>query len=177
MKNGIRKAGRFCFLIMIAALLGCGRGSTESEYLKIRKSQEVAADNLRTKGMVVETRRYPQGEAVAIALKGATVDDALFERLKTVGHITELDLSGTNITDEQMARLNEKAIGSLLLILDLSNTQVSDEGLAKLDNLLLLMNLKVKGTKITAEGVQNFLDKRRTNPSIPNQFKTPTVER
>jgi hypothetical protein len=164
-----------CVLFVFA---GCSKGRKGvSEYQVMRDEQEKVASQLRDKGMVVESRKYPQGDAWAITLKDAEINDEVFGRMKKVGHITELDLSGSTITDDQMAKINDMEVGALLLILDLSNTQISDAGLDKVEDLLLLRTLRLKGTKVTDEGVQRFLDKRQSNKKIPGNFKRPDVER
>ena len=95
--------------------------------------------------------------------------------MKIMGHAVELDLKGSNVTDDQMARLNEQGVGNMLIRLDLSNTAISDAGLYKLTDLYCLMNLNLTGTRVTADGMQRFLAQRQNNPKTvfkPTKIQT-----
>jgi hypothetical protein len=162
----------------LSRFMGCGTfKESDSDFMIKQKAKEEAIAALQEKGLVIEPRHYLQGNAVAVSLKGATIDEPVFDRLKKLGHITELDLSDSTITDQQLARINEAELGSLLLILDLSHTQIGDDGLAKLDSLHLLTVLKLTGTKVTNDGVQRFLDERQAKPNILKKFKSPEIVR
>jgi len=164
-------------LLVPAALAGCGRSNYgPSDYAKMPQREEGAADYIRNRGGKLAKKSYPQGQAWTVDLHGATIDDELFTRLKELVRITELNLSKTNLTDEQMARINDDT-GSLILKLDVSNTAVSDAGLDKLTGLPILTNLNLSGTKVTAAGVDRFRKSRQSNPNVLPVGKAPLVQR
>jgi hypothetical protein len=152
-------------LFLLAFVPGC-KGDGLSDYERMKKKQEGAAAALRKAGAKVTEVRYPQGDAWAIGLSGRTINDELLGRLKELGRIAELDLSKSTVTDDQLAKVNEVEIGSLLVKLDLSHTAVTDAGLDKLTNLLVLGNLNLTGTKATPAGVERFRKRRQEDPKI-----------
>jgi hypothetical protein len=162
--------------VLALALLvtaGCKRRDT-TNYLELEKQrQEQAGASAEGLGIKVVRKSYPQGQAWAVDLSGKQVTDATFDMLKKFDHITELNLSKTNITDAQMARVN--AVGGVLLKLDLSNTAVSDSGLEQLKSLLLLTQLNLSGTKVTPAGVAAFKQNRAKDPRVLPIGKSPLV--
>ena len=58
----------------------------------------------------------------------AKITNDVFNHLKTLKRVTELDVSKSSITDEQVAKLSEQDVGTMLVKLDLSNTAVTDAG-------------------------------------------------
>ena len=147
-------------------LAGCKGGDGLSDYERKQKQLEGAAAELRGAGADVRSVRYPQGDAWAVGLSGMRVDDELLNRLKSLGRVAELDLSKSTVNDDTVSRLNEVEIGGLLVKLDLSHTAVTDAGLDKLQNLVVLSNLNLTGTKVTAAGVERFKKKRQSDPKI-----------
>jgi uncharacterized protein YjbI with pentapeptide repeats len=160
-------------LSALVALSGCGDGL--SEYERIKKKQDEAAASLQSVGGKASLKNYPQGEAWAVDLSGATLSDGVFEDLKRLKRITELNLSKSNASDAMMDHVNE--IGTLLLKLDLSQTAVTDAGLEKLQGLVLLMDFNLTGTKVTQAGVDRFRGKRQNDPRIGAMFKSPSIRR
>jgi hypothetical protein len=171
------RPGAALALLALAAAAGC-TSSKDLEAVSvehIEAQRQGVADSLRGMGGKLTEKKYPQGRAWSVDLSGVQLPDDLFDRLKKLGHITELNLSKTNVTDAQMPALNEKEIGSLLLQLDLSNTAVTDAGLEKLDGLFLLSDLNLKGTQVTRAGVERFKQARAANPNIQQRFKSPNI--
>src|SRR5690242_944942 len=151
-------------LALLAA--GCGRRDTTDYNELEQQKQQQAAAAAEDAGIKAVRKRYPQGQAWAVNLSGKQLTDATFERLRQLDHISELDLSRTNVTDAQMAQVNE--IGTLLLKLDLRNTAVTDAGLEQLTNLLVLGELNLAGTKVTPAGVAAFKQQRANDPRVKN---------
>lgn len=70
---------------------------------------------------------------------------------------TVLLLSYLDITDEMLEELNEEYF-SKVEELDLKGTNISDEGLKNINYLSELIELKLDGTNITSKGVKNLLN-------------------
>jgi hypothetical protein len=160
--------------VALAALAGCRR-EDPNDYQHQQQRHEAAAAALRDMGAQVTEVPDPRGLSWAVTMSGKPVPDEFFDHLEKLGYITQLDLSRTNITDAQAKRLNKKEIGTLLLKLDLSHTPVTDDDLDQLDNLLLLTDLNLVGTKVTRAGVERFRTKRSSDPKIMPQFKSPKI--
>jgi hypothetical protein len=161
------------FTLLLTGCFGCSRGDELSNYERKVMAEEEAAKTLRALGGKVSKKAYPQvkGEAYVVILAGVQrIDDETFDRIKDLGFISELDLSKTNVNDSHMDRVNEKEIGRYLIRLNLSQTAVTDQGLDKLDNLNLLINLNLTGTKTTKAGIQRLrqrIEPRRHDKSYP----------
>jgi hypothetical protein len=165
--SGARHPGRrltvLLTLLLLAALPGCKR-DVLSDSQREEKMREEAIASLREQGGTVTTKNYhPQGNGYVVDLKGAQLSDRTFENLKDLQRVTELDLSKSSLTDEQMDQLNQVAL--VLLKLNLSDTKVTDAGLDKLTNLKMCFDLNLAGTPVTAAGVERF---KQQHPRPPN---------
>lgn len=165
-----------CLIAALLAQSGCGpSGGGPSDNDLRMQAIEQGAEGLRKAGAKVDARHYPQGEAWAVNLSGMTVTDDLIRAVKQLGNVTELDLSKSTVTDEQLGLINELGLPVLLLKLDLGNTAVTDAGFEKLDNMRLLSQLNLTGTKVSKAAVERFKKQRQSDPRIPDMFKHPTI--
>jgi hypothetical protein len=164
---------------LVAAVLsssGCSKKEEGKSYQQVYQSKEEAVAALKQKGAKFSEEAYPRftsEKTWSIDLSGQQVSDEVFELMKKVGYITNLNLSKTNVSDAQMERVNEQGIGNVLVNLDLSNTAVTDAGLAKLDNLYVIRQINLSGSRVTPAGVDRFKAIRASNPKVPQQFKSP----
>jgi hypothetical protein len=78
--------------------------------------------------------------------------------------VAELDLSKSNITDAQLPQLAQAA--GICFRLNLSNTAITDAGLASLADMPVLMDLTLKGTKVSPSAAADFKAKRLANPKV-----------
>jgi hypothetical protein len=169
------RAGGSCLvLLLLVALAGCNSGSGLSEIEKIQKKKDDAKAAIEHAGGQVTVFHHSLGDGWTVNLSGAQISDDLFDHLKALERVAELDLSRSSVTDDQLGKLNEQGVGNLITKLDLSNTAVTDAGLEKLTGLGMLSQLKVVGAKVTAAGVQRFKDEHGRNPN--SAFKTPAVQ-
>jgi hypothetical protein len=162
------------FAVMVPA--GCSNKEEGKSFQEMVQSKDDAVAALKQKGARFSEESYPhftKEKTWAIDLSGQQVTDEVFDLMKKVGYITNLNLSKTNVTDAQMARVNEQGIGNYLVKLDLSNTALTDAGLAKLDNLYVIRQLNLSGSKVTPAAVEQFKTTRANNPKVPAQFKSP----
>ncbi len=158
---------------LIVAAAGCGADPDgPGSYQAFREAQQNAEGTLTAQGAKLERKDYPQGSAWAVDLSGKTIADETLTALKALDRVSELNLSGSTLSDEHMARVNESS--TFLMRLDLSKTSVTDQGLAQLEA-GFLNDLDVTGSKITEEGVSQFLKKRADNPQI--MFKAVNVKK
>src|SRR5438445_10173090 len=120
MGDGIRLG----WVLLVLASAGCGSGGP-SYYEKEKAIHDSSIDFLKERGAKFTQKRYPEGTAWLVDMQGMTVGDEVLAQLKRVGYITELTLSKSSITDEQLAASNNPAVGGFLLKLDLSRTAVT----------------------------------------------------
>jgi Leucine Rich repeat len=170
--------GARTILLIVIAAAGCKGGDDggANDFQRRRQGQEDAVGQLRGLGAKLNEVVYPQGKAWTVDLSGKQITNETFDTLKKLGHITELNLSKTNVTDEDMSRVNEMGIGNLLLKLDLSHTAITDTGLAKLDGLYLLSSFNLTDTKVTKAGIDRFKAERNSNSKIGPKFKSPSIQ-
>ncbi len=88
-----------------------------------------------------------------VDLSGTNVTDAGLEHLKGLTSLQELYLDGTEVTDAGLVHL--KGLTSLRRLL-LSDTKVTDAGLVHLKGLTSLQALNLRYTKVTDAGVKKL---------------------
>jgi hypothetical protein len=174
----IRRQGRGAIMALVAFLLaGCGSGSSmtdaervaKSDFQRTQVSQTEALNQLKQSGAEIAQKTYALGDGWAVKLAGRQLTNATFEQLAALGRVAELDLSRTNLTDAQLPEL-AKAAG-VCFKLDLAQTAVTDAGLAALADLPLLMELNLKGTKVTPAAATQFQAARKNNPKVNDLAK------
>jgi len=143
-----------------------------------QQAKQAALDAASQHGLKMTEKTYlPGKKAWAVDMKGLTVTDDMFHKLKDAGQIAELDLSDSTVTDTQLALIRDLGVGAVLFKLDLSNTKVTDTGLGYLEGLPLLANIKATGTAITAAGADQYKNARANNPKVLAQFRNATITR
>ncbi len=76
------------------------------------------------------------------------ITDQVIEKLKPLERISELNLSRSTITDDQLAKLNEAFLLGYTIKLNLSHTPITGAGLDALTNTLGgLTDLNLAGTR------------------------------
>jgi hypothetical protein len=159
--------------LFLAALPGCKRYERTS-YQQEQEKKEEAMNSLREQGATITTKTYPSiGNGYVIDLKGAQITDQTFQNMKELKRVTELDLSKSSLTDDQMDQLNDVAYACTSL--DLSNTAVTDAGLEKLTNLKVCIYLNLSRTKVTRAAVQRF-EKEHSTPRKFRNVKLPDMK-
>lgn len=165
--SGIRGRGPRSFalltLLLLATLSGC-KGDGLSDFEREQKKKEESINALRDGGAKITEKNYGRrGNGYVVDLSGAQLTDNTFQKLKEMRPLTELDLSKSSLSDDQMDKLNE--VAHLLVKLDLSNTAVTDAGLEKLTNLILCFDFYLAGSKVTQAGAENFTKQRLARPA------------
>lgn len=156
-------------------LSGCGPRDGLSDNDRRMLALQQGAEGLRSLGAKVEERHYSLGNAWAVSLSGMPIREDLLRQVKQLGNISELDLSKSTLNDSHMDLFNELGLGTLATKLDFSHTALTDTGFEKLDNLRLLSQLNLTGTKVTAAAVERFKKKRKEDARIMSLFKNPTI--
>ena len=104
--------------------------------------------DLGPRATIVEGERH-------ITLTGWDQHD--YSVLKAQPEVVVLQMANPDVTDETLDELSDLA---RLRELDLSGTQVGDAGLARLEKLTALESLRLKDTRITEEGFLKWLSNR-----------------
>jgi hypothetical protein len=160
-------SGILLVLICCIAAPGCNRSGGLSEFERAQKKKDDAAGAIRAMGGEVTTVNYPAyGDGWAVKLRAAQITDDVFKHMKTLKRVSELDLSKSNITDAQLARLSEQDVGNMIVKLDLSQTAITDAGVDNL-KLPLLTQFTVTGTKISDAAVDRLKQSRASDPRLP----------
>ncbi len=165
------------FAATLLAVSGCGMfGDGVSDFERQRQSQEGSLERLKQQGAKFELKTYPQGVAYSVDLSGIDITDETLELLGKVGHVTELNFSGSSITDDQVAELNDNAEATAFLLkLDLSKTGITDAGIAAMTKFGFLNELNLTGTEVTAAAIDSFKKARTENAAIMPSMKNVNV--
>lgn len=154
-------------LILVAGAPGCNRSGGLSDFERAQKKKDDAAGAIRALGGDVNTKSYPEfGEGWSVKLRGAQITNDVFNHLKALKRVTELDLSKSSITDEQVGKLSEQDVGTMIVRLDLSHTSITDAGADQL-KLPLLTHLTVTGTTISNAAIDRLKQHRAPDPRLP----------
>ena len=159
--------------MVFAVLLACGCGiDRNAPPSNADRSEQRAVAYLRTVAEHISWNA--EGKVRSVDAAGASVDDGrLLDALLDLKQVEELNLSGTSISEEDLARLQalpklaalslscstvtDDSIGNLvrirnLTLLDISRTGVGDGALRHLTRMRQLKYLFVQGTQLTTEG-------------------------
>jgi hypothetical protein len=176
----MRAPGRLWIMGLLAVWLcalagGCGADPNgPGSYQAVMNAHANAEEVLRKQGGKLEQKQYPQGSAWAVDLSNCEISEETWTSLKNIGHVSELNLSGTKVNDIDLLAINE--FGTVLFNLNLSKTSISDAGLRELVA-GFLKQLDLRDTKVTAQGVEEFLKKRSENALIRADFKKVDIKR
>jgi hypothetical protein len=146
----------------------------DSDFAKTRKAQTETMDALSSQGGRVKEKTYPIGKAFIVDLSGMTISDKLLNQVKSLGNISELNLSKSTVTDEDLDKMAKLGLLTLVNKFDLSNTAVTDAGLEKCQNMIFLGQMNLVGTKCTAAGVTRFKRAREQQPN--NKTRNPGIK-
>lgn len=163
---GMVKTSAFRNAVVLAAVfaVGCGGSYGPSHADMVKATQQEAVAAIAAKGGSATEKHYPQGDAWAVSLAKVTIDDEILASVKTLGRVSELDLSGSTITDQQFAELAKSEALGVTFKLDISNTGITDAGLREAQALAILYDLNVKGSKVTPAGLADFTKSRPPHP-------------
>jgi Leucine-rich repeat (LRR) protein len=114
-----------------------------------RTEQEKAAEAIKKLGGKV--RLDGEGNVVEVNLEGTQVTDDDLRFLKALMDLRKLDLEETRITDAGLVHLK---VLTKLEELDLEETRITDAGLEHLRGLTNLRKLSLDDTRVTAKGVR-----------------------
>ena len=147
---------------------GAGQTGPSDRDLKI-EAQKNTAQAVATLGAKVTPKSFPQGNASAVDLSGAQITDQLIDELGKLGPVCEL-----NLRDDQLGKMTSLGIPTFVLKMDISNTGITDAGLEKLDNMVVLSQMNLVGSKCTKAGVEKF--KQRRNSARNTKITTTTYK-
>lgn len=171
MSQGTRRA-LGCFALVMA---GCGFFDDGiSDYERTQKAKAEAEENLKTAGAKLERKQYPLGDAWAVDLSGIEFTEEILAMLSGLDRIAELNVSNSQLTDEELKQI-VAAKGGVLFKVDVSNNDLSDAALAHLADCLYLSELNANGTKMSQAGVKQMNAARAANSLVRKELKTVKV--
>jgi len=159
--------------LLLAGLWGCGGDGSRASGVNGQQLQAIRT--LRQAGATV--RMDDHGQAIAVSLRNAVLNDATLKALGQLASIESLDASRSGLTDNQLAQLeNLNHLKSLNLArcpitndglkhlagmtqlenLWLSRTKVRDAGMAHLATLSQLKQLRISRTRVSDKGLQHL---------------------
>jgi hypothetical protein len=151
---------------------GCGwfSSSDPDSYQSVKEQRVRFTDLVTNAGGSTEEKRYPQfgmaETAWVIDLGGATVSDELIDdligRMKRE-YISELDFSGSTLTEDQLIKLDEADIGRTLIRLNLSDTGITDSGIDQIDSMKFLVSLNLSGTEVSKAAADRLEERVMTS--------------
>lgn len=163
------------FMILLS---GCNSYSGPSEYRQLQQKLEGFSAKIEAAGgKAIKEGKAMHGfqmEGWLIDLSNAKINDELIDHIIVVGKtdpVFQLNLSKSNITNEQLAKLDAGNVMQKMVALDLSNTGINDAGLDKLSNFYCLTDLNLKGSSATAAGAKRMGSKQIANSNTPAPFK------
>ncbi len=136
--------------------------SDRDQRIEAQKNTATAITGL---GGRITPKSFPQGNASAVDLSGVQVTDKLIDELGKLGPVCELNLSKSTVTDDQLGKMTKLSIPTFVIKMDLSQTGITDAGLDQLDNMIVLSDMNLTGSKCTAAGVAKLKARRNAAPS------------
>ena len=175
MARAIASAGRFVGLSILLVLVGCSRGGGLSDYQRFQNTRQGLIDKLQSQGVKLKEKNLDV-IAYTADLAGLTITDELIQQLGQLEHLTELNLSKSTITDEQLGKILEMKLNIRCSKIDVSDTAITDAGLDKFVNVGILSDLNLAGTKITKAAVERLKSRKLNDQRIPEFLrKAPKV--
>lgn len=173
--------GHFSCVLMVLsgmALSGCGLSSGPSEYEQYMKKAQSFGDVIAAAGgNAKKEEKSLHGFKLygwLIDLSGVEIPDLIITRIIEVAQndpVFQLNFSNSNITDEQLAKLDAGKVLQKTVDLDLSNTKITDAGLDRLSNMYCISYLNLKGSSATKAGATRLGDRKIASPTTPAPFK------
>ena len=159
-------------------LSGCGAYSGPSEYERFKQKQDGFSGVIAAVGGTAKkegkTMHGFQMTGWLIDLTDAEISDKLIGQIIEAGQsdaVFQLNFSNSDITDDQLAKLDAGKVLQKTVDLNLSHTAITDAGLDRLSNFYCLSVLNLKGTAATKEGAKRLGDKKIANPETPLPFR------
>ncbi|MFO1091849.1 MAG: hypothetical protein U0992_00855 [Planctomycetaceae bacterium] len=162
-------------------LAGCSGSSGSSEYEQFKQKEAGLADAIVAAGGTAKKEGRslgfgkPEGVGWFIDLHGATISEEAIESIVNMRNkdalVFDLNLSGSTITDAQLAKLEEGKVLETVFKLDLSKTAITDAGLDQIDPVHYLMELNVKDSQATKDGTKRLGERKVKDPKTPAIFR------
>jgi hypothetical protein len=156
---------------LCAALGGCSNVSEEAstQTIRMRQTEKELSERLQEEGWDVEKKSGMWRAQYA----GSALTDDMLESLKGFLRLAALDLSGQQLSKEQIKLVSE--LGGLMR-LDLSGTNLADQDLDTLNACRSLMMIDATDTQVTPAAAKAWVAARKKNPDILFFARNPTVK-
>ena len=166
--------------VSLSPLTGCSSYSAVSEYEQSQNQRKSFQETVTAAGGKIEMKSYQvatvSGTAWNLNLANAKVPDELITLMVGTAYLAEADLSKSSITDEQLLKMDELKLLQFTMNLNLSDTAITDASFSKLKNMRAVKSIKLKGSKVTKAGVDQFKKAYLANPELVPIFKKPVIE-
>lgn len=166
----MRTAPHVAAVLLSFIVSGCGPSAPEDEYAQLQQLLKASEERLGAIGKT-ERKSYPIGSAWSLNLEGATVDQQVIQDIISLDRVSELSLSGSTITDEQLQVVLQASNTGYLNVLDVSNTAITDAGLAGLAGKRYLQKLNIQGAQVSDAFTSSLDSERSSNAEVGDGFK------
>jgi hypothetical protein len=144
-------------------------GITHAAAQTVDIEEKVAAIlDLRAAGAIVGQKVGDKTYLSRVSLSGLKNAGRLLQYVAVLRELEEVELAGTDITDQDLKQLTDVPN---LKLLNLASTQISDKGLAQLKGMKTLKTLSLVGTKVTDDGMAHLYDLKGLQTLILNDTK------
>jgi hypothetical protein len=165
-------------LLLLVSAAGCGSSDGgPGSYQAVKRAADEAEETLKSKGGTLERKSYPLGSAWAVDLSGCEIDETVTSALENLDHLAELNLKDAKLMDADLERIAGLKNSGFLTDVDLSGTAVTDAGLMHLAEKGFLTKLSVSGSQVTDAGIKEWEQQRASNPSVKGGFKKVAIQR
>ena len=169
-----------CFACLLQ-LSGCDSFSGPTGHQQMEQQKERFLELVTSAGGSAELTifampgmRGVQQQGWEVSLSEAEISDELIEAITEIADqnlVLSLDVSNSNIGDEQLVQLDEKMVLRGTAILNLKNTAITDAGVDQLDHTHALTELNLTGTKISDEAVERLRKRQASSKDTPIPFR------
>lgn len=160
-------------------LAGCGFYEGKSEYQKVKEEEQSFSDLVAAAGGSAHKKAVSvpgfQNMGWIIELSGARITEELIEKMIEFNKrapVLQLDLSGSTISDAQLAQLDKNDVLQKVYTLNLKNTAITDDGLDSISDFYVIHELWLQGTTVTTDAVQRLGDKQLAQKHTPDALRT-----
>lgn len=159
-------------LILIVFSAGCTQPEAVGALKRLEQSKSEAVAEIEAYGGTATKKDYGPGSGYVLDLRTVPIDDDFLAELTPLRHITEIDLSDSDVTDEQLQKLAKVRGVGVIIKLDVSGTQIGDAGIMAFVKHNLLCQLDVQDSNVTPAAIKKFKKQHPDNMyGIPLEVK------
>lgn len=159
-------------ILILTVSAGCGQPEAVGALKRLKQAKSAAVAEIEARGGTATIKDYGPGSGYILDLRTVPIDDDFLAELTPLKHITEIDLSDSDVTDEQLQKLAKVRGVGVILKLDVSGTQIGDAGIMAFVKHNLLCQLDVQNSNVTPAAIKKFKKQHPVNMyKIPLEVK------